>query len=382
MTSITIYDRFAHIQRIGTGANIELPLGVRTDSITVRDMYDKLQQYTLTEGKQITMGSDYSSKPGPTIQVYKGQKEYTGKLVRYTDDIVILSTGEKLDTIRKYDSFIIPKVTSLIQLHDEIVYHITYLTDNLRWSTTGTAVILKDILTLTIKGQIYNSLDTSFIGKVNLISGKVYQQYSQHSQPRRMALMAATPRDDTNMGQMLEDYHVYNLGQWDLKNEIETVILDTMSVPTEKVYIHYTNTETTSFGYEFVADRYIPSCPIHVYGDQGMFIGTANITQLMSSDIGELIVGVSEMVQCKTVVTSNTIEKETKDNEKVTQTSDTITIDTNNGTEGEVQIKVKHYIGDRVISNIYPEEYKREKGYIIWTIRIDAGLSHDIFTVS
>jgi hypothetical protein len=382
MTTVTIYNRFSHIQRVGMGTEIELPLGVRDESIIVYDMNGSILPHTLREGRRIMMGDDYSSNPGPIIQVFKKDKTISGKLIRYTDSLVelIIPKDATRTIVREYDSIIIPHIHTTVHLdptHDrDTIYRISYITDNLRWNCVGIANLSGNDnelrITLTLRGQIYNDTGISITGRTRLVAGKV-QQGTSRKASGGMALMAASSGPQSDYSGLIEDYHVYDVGQHDVETNTETMIVELIRVPVCKIYQHYTGSEDTSFGYEFTVERFIPHCTVHVYNVDNEFIGTTNLNAVLEGETGYISVGTSELVKCITNVSSHTVDPSKENPKDSRRIFDEIAVTGLNLSESDIGLDIKHYIGDKTVVKAEPEEYKREKGYIIWSYRSPPG---------
>lgn len=401
---LTIYSHSGHIIQKVSSSTITLPKSVNIDSIiAINSETNAIIPFSyIQETTFIKSLTDRSTGDKIDASVIKNNQMINGKILSLDDNNVVLMTDCQISSIRKYDQIIINIANDLTRPH--LIFHhefksatLSYLISNISWTCNGTALISDNILYLRLAGTINNNTETDIAAKVTLVSGDVYQSAPSRNQsyeyaPRAMVKMSAPIDSEKTPTSMLEDYTRYDVGNR-VVHAIDIAELGTETYPITKIYIHDTSSDDkVQFGYRFEATGFIPACSINVYSincDMSIdsYLGSNNIKESQKGDTVDVILGGSTVLQCKSLISisNDTVIQDditagkynlviNHDHELHMITED-ITTDIYNKGSKNVQLLIKHYVGNKLLVESKCEPYKkREHGFIEWYFEIEAGM--------
>lgn len=405
-SNLIIYSRSGHmVQKYNNVNTIILPKSVDINSIFVINDQGEILSFSYIPETNIGINlTDRNTGEKVEITVTKDSQNITGKVISLNDHNVLLSSNNKLITIRNYDKVIVnvaddntrPKI--ILDENKGGEFTISYLLSNISWKCMGTALILNDKMFLRLTGSISNNTETDMTANLTLVSGDVYQNYRYNNDnyenvaPRALAMTSSQKVSSKSVNtSMLEDYVKYNVGKKTIHNK-DIAELGTLEIPVNKIYIHETRTkDTVNYGYRFIAPQYIPACDINVYNmmdgnvEQYNFMGTNSIDESQKDDKIDLIIGNSTMLSCKSVITTSKIplneQPENDSGEKWYTIKENLLVEIKNHNSKESILILKHYVGNKEIITTNCNQYKRtEDGFIEFTFNIPANTEKETFS--
>lgn len=404
---ITIYSKSANIvERYVAGTStIDLPKSVDISSILVVDQSTNVIPFTFIKESDMGMYlTDRETGEKNLAIVKKGGDVIEGKILYYNNDVVTVMTKDTIVNIREYDSISIKKEGDLTRPRIKIKegtnsdFIVSYLVSDLSWNCIGTAIInnKNSTLYLRLAAHITNNTDADIKGVTQLVSGNVYENEKRLS--RDTSMMYAKAQVSSSSEQqvvptLLEDFHRYNIGNRDIKLQ-NIAEIGTYVFPINKIYIH--DTESVSkvkYGYRFITKNFMPASNFHMYSidkrnSVDSYLGSTYVEEAQIGKDIKLIMGETTRLQCKTTI--ETITKEITDNKmafvagvpqnmlkhlggpeyKIYETKELLKVEIKNYATSPCNLIIRHFVGNKIISNTNCKTYKRDGNYIEWYFEI------------
>jgi len=415
MNKLTVYSQSGHIIQKYSGDNkvITLPKSVDISSIMIVDSDGMIVPFSYVP--ETSMGialTDRSTGQKVDAVVTKDGQNIKGKILSLGSDNVVLLSENNISNIREYDRVVVSVNDDLTQPKllisgNNKPFTLSYLVSNISWKCVGTGVIddSTHIMHLRLAGNIYNETESDINAETTLVSGEVYQHKRNQRHGDNFAMQKSMMSSENIKRTALEDYVKYNVGQRLVRtNDIAEIGI--WNIPVIKVYTHQTNErDIVRFGYRFTATEYIPSCSLNLYSvdnnkNIGSYLGSNVIDETQRTDIVDIILGESTLLQCTSlVVISNDIIINNEDTARKynipidtfksskNKSSDTrswhvitedIKIDILNHNTSPSFLIIKHYVGDKLLVETRCKSYnKRKDGFIEWNFEVPPRTSNE-----
>jgi hypothetical protein len=423
-TKLTVYSNTAHIiQQFPPGSkSVTLPSLVDVSSIFAIGVDGMIIPFTYSPEVGIRANlTNRLTGERITVRVRQGDDVMEGKLLSYSEDRVTLLCKGEILVIRDYDAICASTSQSgttdlgmeygmpTVSFDDvPTIFTISYLTSGITWQCVGTALINPDteVIQLRLAGTIDNQTEVDINANVTLVTGDVFQKpmradyesKAMSSMVRAKAKLIMPAEEDVEINP-LQDFMKYNLGFRHV-NSRSVAEMAVMTINSEKIYIHFTNSKTTSYGFKFVAPDYIPPCTVNVYSTpsgcdcDGMmidsYLGSSNLKECQPGDKEKILIGLSSLVKCESDIIRSTekisgvLESDegnpnvlytVQDADRVKNirvTEDLTTVITNKS-DKNAKVIIKHYVGSNPILDL--ERHvgaRRVKDWLLWELIVEA----------
>lgn len=278
MSKITIYEKFSRIDEEIKDNNVIYNVdGNDPESVFVIDSMGKLLdfKYQISSLKPFLDGITNGTKD--IVTVTKGTKNFTGKLLHYDSNKIVLKLESKAVAIHNYDSVEFmkpPTLSSTVQIEEKSIntypYRLIYESDKIKWKYKGIGLITKGEngiynIGVTLSAHVYNNKEPKEYNITlatcvdKLCTDKLRKYHYEDEDVSKI--------EDLNY--LNKESFYMNIGNKKLEQKVNVFAIKDMNLVAKKVYFHDYVKSGTLLGFRIKEIERLPRVKVSFYDYQG-----------------------------------------------------------------------------------------------------------------